>query len=150
MKFYTINSHPSQTYTYDASSERPATPEDIADVQQQLAQTCNNPNMILVSGVGCFNSNEEYEEWKRAAAGPAPPPPLTTPRPKTNHGYYPKRIIARHVPGGVKNSKPPTNIFSKPQFYSPMHTPQSQHVPIIVPRFHSFEGTVHGRMEVTE
>ena len=47
------------------SEERPAGPSDIADIQQQLAQTANDPNLTLVTHhnfeyewIGCFSTND--------------------------------------------------------------------------------------------
>lgn len=169
-KSFTITNNPSRTHTFVGDQDRLATEADIADVQEQLAQTATNPNWTIITGIGIFESQAAWEAWRAAnmipmVAPPAPvaPPPAPssiTPRKTKNHGYYPKRVIAKHQPGGVKNAPPPsTNIFSKPQFYSPVHTPQnynigagsSQHVPITVqPTLKSFEGTVFGRMEVSE
>jgi len=155
----TITNNESVNYT---PIEVPATASDIEDIQRQLAQVCTNPNMVFVTGLGVFDSGEEYEEWKisnesyesfwarkRSALAPSTIPPLNAPRPRNHIGYSPKRVIAKHVPGGYQQQQV---VYGSPKFYNPINTPQSRHVPIKVIQsvLRSFEGTVHGRMEVTE
>lgn len=104
-----------------------ATAEDIADVQWQLSQVAMDPNTVIVWG-----HTIDFSLIPAAASAPAIP----ISRPRHHMGFGPKRIIARHVAGGHK----PT-LWPMP---SPIPAPSAQ------PRRRSFEGVVHGIMEVIE
>lgn len=105
--------------------DRPATPEDIADVQAQLAQVSNDPNLTLVL--------HGPEIFFLTPATPLPKPKLKTKTKKVPH-------VPNVIPRGRWNQ----------YLFGSIKVPVKTIVPTQTFALKSFEGTVCGKFEISE
>lgn len=144
----TVTTNFCSTYQYDTSNDngkvncfdssaQQATEADIADVQQQLAQTVTDPNAVFVTG-------HAFMYDPTAASNSAVISPI---RPKNHIGFGPKRVTAKHQ----------AHAYQPQGFYVGGYQVQMgvagafvQTAPPQEQKLRSFEGTVFGRIEVQE
>ena len=134
---------------------KPATDKEIREMQEMLAKTPNDPNMVIVE-----SHTVPWDVLARYApevfATYAPPEVFATYAPAQqrppirnhNHiGFKPKPVTPSHVPGGYVSPYTITGTTSSSITFTISHLSA---VDIGPPKFKSFEGTVNGIIEIQE